>query len=84
MQINKKTTGGGSPWKEDEFTPGAGQTVFNLSTAPTDANSVVFIVNGVIADDGTDYTYTLPETDVTWTNSLFALDDSDKVLIRYQ
>lgn len=79
----KPTVGGaGNPWVEDEFTPTNGQVTFILSQAPTDANSLVFLANGVAADDGVDYTRS--GQTITWTDNWFVMDTSDKVLIRYQ
>lgn len=74
--------GGGAPWVEDEFSATNGQVTFILSQAPTDANSLVFLVNGVAADDTTDYT--ISGQTITWLDNLFVMDTSDKVLIRYK
>ena len=79
----KPTVGGAAPpWREDEFSPTAGQVTFILSNAPTDVNSIVFLANGVAADDTSDYT--VSGTTVTWLDNWFVFDTSDKVLIRYQ
>ena len=79
----KPTIGGaGNPWVEDEYTPTNGQVTFILSQAPADANSLVFLANGVAADDGVDYTRS--GQTITWTDNWFVMDTSDKVLIRYQ
>lgn len=78
----KPTVGSGAPWVEDEFSPTNGQVTFILSQAPTDANSVVFLANGVAADDGVDYTRS--GQTITWTDVWFVMDTSDKVLVRYQ
>lgn len=80
--VKPTTGGGGNPWVEDEFSPTNGQVTFILSQAPTDANSVVFLANGVAADDGVDYTRS--GQTITWTDVWFVMDTSDKVLVRYQ
>ncbi len=74
--------GGHILWVEDEFIPTAGQTVFTLSSGPTDSNSTVVVVNGVIADDTTDYT--VSGTTLTWLDTEHTLNGSDKLLVRYQ
>lgn len=78
----KPESASGSSWKEDEFSPTNGQVTFILSQAPTDANSLVFLANGVAADDGVDYTRS--GQTITWTDAWFVMDTSDKVLVRYQ
>uniref|UniRef100_A0A6M3X7P7 Uncharacterized protein n=1 Tax=viral metagenome TaxID=1070528 RepID=A0A6M3X7P7_9ZZZZ len=82
--VETQITSGGSmlvPWREDEFTAGAGQTAFTLSFAPPDTNSVTLSVNGVLYDDVADWT--VVGTAVTWLDTPFALEVGDKVLIRY-
>lgn len=71
-----------SAWVEDEYTPTSGQVTFVLSQAPVDANSLVFMVNGVISDDVTDYA--VSGLNVTWLDNLFVMGTTDKVLIRYK
>ncbi len=78
----KPTVGSGSPWTQDEYDPTNGQVTFILTSTPTDPSSVIFMVNGIVADDVIDFT--VSGTTVTWLNNLFVLDTSDKVLIKYQ
>lgn len=70
----------GGAWFEDEFSPTAGQTVFALTQAPSDANSIQVYVNGVLYDDVTDYT--VAGSTLTWLDP-FVLEVGDKVLVRY-
>lgn len=77
--IKPTVGGGGSPWVEDEFDPTNGQVTFIISQAPTDANSLTFLVNGVVSDDVTDYT--ISGQTITWLDNLFVMDTSDKVLV---
>lgn len=81
VQIGNLPGGGGNPWIENEFSPSNGQISFILSQAPADINSFTLLVNGVLADDGTDYT--VSGTTLTWLNNLFVLDTGDKLLARY-
>tara|TARA_Y100000310_G_scaffold313881_1_gene362752 strand:- start:87 stop:464 length:378 start_codon:yes stop_codon:yes gene_type:complete len=69
-------------WTEDEFTPGLGQVSFILTSAPVDPDSFSLHVNGVVYDDVVDYT--VSGVTLTWLNTLFSLDGSDKLLARYQ
>ena len=73
---------GNSPWIEDEFTPALGQITFFLSAAVSDPDSFSLHVNGVVYDDTADYT--VSGVTLTWLNTLFSLDGSDKLLARYQ
>lgn len=74
--------GGHSPWREDEWAATPGQVTFILGLAPTDLNSVEFLVNGVLYDDAADYT--VSGVTVTWLDTEFSMESTDKVLIRYQ
>lgn len=76
------TGGGGAPWVEDEFVPTLGQVTFVLSSVPTDLNSISLHVNGIAYDDVTDYT--VSGTTLTWLNTPFSLETTDKLLARYQ
>ena len=78
------TGAGGSvgPWTEDEFTPTSGQVTFIISTAPADLQTLTFAVNGVLADEGTDYT--VSGTTLTWLNAPFAMETTDLAVIRYR
>ena len=71
-----------APWNEDEFTPALGQITFFLSSAVSDADSFSLHVNGVVYDDAADYT--VSGLTLTWLNTPFSLDSSDKLLARYQ
>lgn len=73
--------GGGAPWVEDEFSPAGGQVTFILSQAPSDSDSLMMIVNGIVYDDGVDYT--VSGQTLTWLAAAFAMESGDKVLIRY-
>jgi len=72
----------GPLWIEDEFTPTPAQVTFFLSQAPLDINSLSVKINGVTADDTTDYT--ISGTTLTWLNNLFVLDSGDKLLAKYK
>ena len=74
--------GAAALWTEDEFAPGLGQVSFILTSAPADPDSFSLHVNGVVYDDTADYT--VSGTTLTWLNTLFSLDGSDKLLARYQ
>lgn len=69
-------------WVEDEFVPTLGQVTFILSAAPLDPNSFSLHINGVVYDDGLDFT--VSGTTLTWLNTPFSLDATDKLLARYQ
>jgi hypothetical protein len=68
-------------WVEDEFTAGAGQTVFNLSALPLNNNTLSVFINGVRYDDVDDFT--IVGQVLTWTDALFTLDAGMEVIIRY-
>ena len=70
------------PWAEDEVVPTAAQVTFILSSAPSDPLSLTMRVNGVAYDLGIDYT--ISGVTVTWLNTLFVLQTTDKVHLRYQ
>jgi hypothetical protein len=76
------TGGSVGPWTEDEFTPTSGQVTFIISTAPADLQTLTFAVNGVLADEGTDYT--VSGTTITWLNAPFAMETTDLVVVRYR
>jgi hypothetical protein len=76
--------GGGSGadlWVEDEFTAIAGQTLFTLSFIPADTDTLTITINGIVYDDVSDFTIT--GNQITWLNTVFALELGDKVLVRY-
>jgi hypothetical protein len=70
------------PWVEKEFVPTAGQITFILLSAPTDSKTLTFVVNGIVADEGADYT--VSGVTVTWLNALYTLETTDLVVIRYR
>jgi hypothetical protein len=76
------SAGAAHPWTEDEFTPTNGQVTFILSQTPTDLSSLMVNVNGVTADEGTDYT--VSGTTVTWLNNLYSMETTDFVVVRYR
>lgn len=69
-------------WYEDEFTPTNGQVTFIISNTPTDPQSLTFAVNGVLADEGVDYT--LSGTTITWTDAPYTMQTTDLVVVRYR
>lgn len=80
----KQIDGGGvaPTWYEDEFTPTNGQVTFIISSTPTDVQSLTFAVNGVLADEGVDYS--VSGTTITWTDAPFTMQTSDLVVVRYR
>lgn len=68
-------------WNEDEFTPTAGQVTFILSAPPKDQASIQFFVNGVLTDDVVDYT--VSGQTITWLNTHYSMEITDKVIVRY-
>lgn len=73
--------GGHLPWIQEEFTPTTGQITFIISNLPTDAVSFEFSVNGILYDEGDDYT--VSGSNITWINPI-VLKPVDKVIIRFQ
>ena len=65
----------------DVFTPTLGQTIFILSQTPSDDNDVQMFVNSIKTILGTNYTAV--GTTVTWLDTPYILDTSDKVEIVY-
>ena len=70
------------PWVEKEFVPTAGQVTFILSSAPTDSQTLTFAVNGVLADEGVDYS--VSGVTITWLNALYTMETTDLVVVRYR
>lgn len=70
----------GASWIEDEFTPTNGQVSFTLSQAPIDLDTVTVHVNGVLYDDGADFS--VSGAILTWLNT-FVLATTDKMIVRY-
>ena len=68
-------------WVEDEYIPTDNQISFLLTRAPSNPDSVFFIINGVTYDDLNDYT--VSGQTITWTNSLFVISSDDKVVVKY-
>lgn len=58
-----------------------GQTAITLSQTPKDANDVVLIVNGIQYALTTDYT--ISGTTLTWLDTDFTLETTDKVSVEY-
>lgn len=71
-----------APWVEKEFTPTLGQITFILTSTPTDLKSLTFSVNGVEADETGDYT--ISGVTITWLNTLFSMETTDLVVVRYK
>lgn len=71
----------GELWYEDEYDPDNDQITFTLTNAPTNTNSVFFIINGVVYDDVE--SYNVSGQTVTWTNTLFNIESTDHVVIKY-
>lgn len=63
-------------------TIGSGQTVFALSTTPLDASAVLFYVNGVLYENGAEYT--VSGTTLTWLDTLFTLGPTDGAQAYYE
>lgn len=70
------------PWVEDDFTPTLGQLTFILSVNPTDPISLSLHVNGIEAQETTDYT--VSGTNLTWLDTDFSFVTSDRVVIQYR
>lgn len=70
------------PWTQQEFTPTTGQVSFILSLAPTDVETVTLTVNGVVADEGTDYT--ISGVTITWLDAEFTMQMTDLMSVRYR
>lgn len=71
-----------APWVEDEFAPSGGQVTFILSRPPTDLEALAFYVNGVKVEDEADYS--VSGTNVTWLNTEYAMEATDRVAIKYK
>jgi hypothetical protein len=82
VEIAVASGGGHAPWFEDEFTPTPGQITFIATQPPTDTTSKEFYLNGVLQDDGVDYTQS--GGTFTWIAPSVTLGPVDKVIIRYQ
>lgn len=82
INVDVPVSSGHLSWTQDEFTATAAQVTFIISSAPADAASLTFNVNGVDYDDVADFT--ISGTNVTWLNTPFAMSTGDKVIIRYQ
>jgi hypothetical protein len=71
-------SGGGEgsvSFRLDNFSPTNGQTAFALSASPSTPSQVLAWVNGVLYENGVDYT--VAGSTLTWTNALFALGPPD-------
>lgn len=71
-----------APWRDQDFTPTAGQVSFILSVAPTDPKTISLSVNGVVADEGTDYT--VSGVTITWLDVEYTMETTDLVSVRYR
>lgn len=58
------------------------QTAFNLFLPTIDSSNIIFSVNGVIYNQGVDYTFA-PST-CTWLNILFNMSAGDLIQIYYR
>lgn len=65
----------------DVFTPAPAQTVFVLSSAPSDPSQTMLFVNNVKYLITTDFT--VSGSTLTWLDTEFALDASDVVEVIY-
>lgn len=70
------------PWRDQDFTPTAGQVSFILTVAPTDPKTLTLTVNGVVADEGTDYT--VSGVTITWFDVPYVMQTTDQVMVRYR
>lgn len=70
------------PWRQQEYTPTAGQVTFILTVVPTDSKTLTLTVNGVVADEGTDYT--VSGVTITWLDVLYTMQTTDLVSVRYR
>jgi len=73
--------GPGVNWDGDSFSPTAGQVTFILTREPTDSESVVFEVNGldyVLGDH-----FTRSGLNITWNDTAFVMETTDRVRIKY-
>jgi hypothetical protein len=82
MLLKSRSGGGHIPWVEDERTATNGQVTFILSRAPNDLNSFEFYVNGILVEDTSDYV--VSGVTVTWLNTEWAMESTDRVILRYQ
>ena len=60
----------------------AGQTAFTLSAIPKDDNDVRLFVNGMLTQNGVDFT--MSGTSLTWNDNDFTLDTTDIVIAYYE
>ena len=70
------------PWRDQDFQPTAGQVTFILSVAPTDPKTVTVTVNGVVVDEGTDYT--ISGVTITWLDVPYVMQTTDLLSVRYR
>lgn len=69
-------------FREEEFTPTAGQTVFALAAGGIVDGLSVLTVNGVVYAEGTDYT--IVGATLTWLDNPFLLETVDCLIVKYQ
>lgn len=70
------------PWRDQDFAPTAGQVTFILGVAPTDPKTLTLTVNGVVADEITDYT--VSGVTITWLDVPYVMETTDLVSVRYR
>lgn len=77
--------GGGSDPTTEFFTPGLGQTVFNLAFAPTNPEDTVVRVNSVTYSEGSPNpgVFTVVGSVLTWLDLDFTLDAQDDFEVTY-
>ena len=71
---------GGSPFREQQYVAILGQTAFVLTVAPTQVDSVLFMVNGVVYHEVLDWVIAVAT--ITWTNPI-VLAAGDDVVVKY-
>jgi len=69
-------------FRTDKFLATLNQTAFPLFVPTNDSGNMIFSVNGVIYNQGVDYTF-VPDT-ITWLNILFNMSANDLVQIYYR
>jgi hypothetical protein len=66
----------------DVFSPTLGQTAFTLSATPSAPTTSLVWINGVLYEEGLDYT--VSGTTLTWLNIAFSLGPPDLLEAYYQ
>jgi hypothetical protein len=73
--------GGGTPPVVDQFTAIAAQTIFVLSTAPSDPSTLLFFINGARQTYGSDFS--VSGSTLTFLAPSFILSAGDQVAAHY-